>query len=269
MAISKLAKEEVELGEAMNSYDRYTSTHGDVMKMMKSIGDHLAAHKKAAISHSSPYDKKKGPHWGHVGDIDSIHSRLKDIHDQLAQQGEYSKMHEEIEDLQELSRALVGRYARRAKDEADYGNPLKSRAKGREMASRKRWGGSTSYVKPARVPATEEVDLEEKIAPNASMGTYIKDFQKSDAPQFKGKSKEKRRVMAIAAKLSAERGGKPLNKEERLLANLGDLAESHKRTLLDVFAKLNEDNQRKFMATCETPEGIEQMLNFAIQNRGE
>lgn len=115
----------------------------------------------------------------------------------------------------------------------------------------------------------EEVDLEEKLSPKASMGTYIKDFQKSDAPQFKGKSPAKRRVMAIAAKLSAERGGKPLNKEERLLANLGDLAESHKRTLLDVFAKLNEDNQRKFMATCETPEGIEQMLNFAIQYRGE
>ena len=270
MAISKLAKEEVELGEAMNSYDRYTSTHGDVMKMMKSIGDHLAAHKKAAISHSSPYDKKKGPHWGHVGDIDSIHSRLKDIHDQLAQQGEYSKMHEEIEDLQELSRALVGRYARRAKDEADYGNPLKSRAKGREMASRKRWGGSTSYVKAARVPATEEVDLEEKIdMKKASMGTVVKDFQKSDAPQFKGKSQKKRQVMAIAAKLSAERGGKPLNKEERLLANLGDISESHKRTLLDVFSKLNEDNQRKFMAACETPEGVEQMLDFAIQNRGE
>lgn len=270
MAINKLAKEEVELGEAMNSYDRYTSTHGDVMKMMKSIGDHLAAHKKAAISHSSPYDKKKGPHWGHVGDIDSIHSRLKDIHDQLAQQGEYSKMHEEIEDLQELSRALVGRYARRAKDEADYGNPLKSRAKGREMASRKRWGGSTSYVKPARVPATEEVEIEEKLdMKKASMGTVVKDFQKSDAPQFKGKSQKKRQVMAIAAKLSAERGGKPLNKEERLLANLGDISESHKRTLLDVFSKLNEDNQRKFMTACETPEGVEQMLDFAIQNRGE
>ena len=75
--------------------------------------------------------------------------------------------------------------------------------------------------------------------------------------------------MAIAAKLSAERGGKPLNKEERLLANLGDLAETHKRTLLNVFAKLNEDNQRKFMTACETPAGVEQMLDFAIQNRGE
>ena len=38
------------------------------------------------------------------------------------------------------------------------------------------------------------------------MGDVIKDFYKSDAPQFKGKSKEKRRQMAIAAKLTAERG---------------------------------------------------------------
>lgn len=208
-AVDKMTKEEVELEEAMSSYDRYTSTHGDVIKMMKSIGDHLAAHKKDAISHKNSFDpKKKGPHWGHVGDIDRIHGQLKDIHDQLARHGEYAK---------------IG----------------------------------------------EETDLEEKLSPKASMGTYIKDFQKSDAPQFKGKSKEKRRVMAIAAKLSAERGGKPLKKEERLLANLGDISETHKRTLLSVFEKLNEDNQRKFMAACETPEGIEQMLDFAINNRGE
>ena len=36
------------------------------------------------------------------------------------------------------------------------------------------------------------------------MGDWIKDFQKSDAPQFKGKSQEKRRQMAIAAKLATE-----------------------------------------------------------------
>ena len=45
------------------------------------------------------------------------------------------------------------------------------------------------------------------------MGDVIKDFYKSDAPQFKGKSKEKRREMAIAAKLTAERGGKKLGEE--------------------------------------------------------
>ncbi len=40
------------------------------------------------------------------------------------------------------------------------------------------------------------------------MGDVIKDFQDSDAPQFKGKSMEKRRQMAIAAKLEADRGVK-------------------------------------------------------------
>lgn len=40
------------------------------------------------------------------------------------------------------------------------------------------------------------------------MGAWIKDFQKSDAPQFKGKSDKERREMAMAAYLSAKRGDK-------------------------------------------------------------
>ena len=116
----------------------------------------------------------------------------------------------------------------------------------------------------------EEVEIEEKLnMDKASMGTVVKDFQKSDAPQFQGKSQKKRQVMAIAAKLSAERGGKPLNKEERLLTKLADISETHKRTMVSVFEKLNEDNQREFMLACDTAEGIEQMLDFSIQHRGE
>ena len=44
--------------------------------------------------------------------------------------------------------------------------------------------------------------VKEKLTAKAPMDKYIKDFAKSDAPQFKGKSKEKKREMAIAAKLS-------------------------------------------------------------------
>ena len=54
-------------------------------------------------------------------------------------------------------------------------------------------------TKPAQGGLGEKMDMKK-----ADMGDVIKDFQKSDAPQFKGKSKEKRREMAIAAKLSAE-----------------------------------------------------------------
>ena len=52
----------------------------------------------------------------------------------------------------------------------------------------------------------EKMDLKK-----ADMGDVIKDFYKSDAPQFKGRSKKKRRDMAIAAKLEAE--GKSLKDE--------------------------------------------------------
>ena len=60
--------------------------------------------------------------------------------------------------------------------------------------------------------ANEEVEqVDEKLnMKKEKMGDVIKDFYKSDAPQFKGKSKEKRRQMAIAAKLTAERGGRKL-----------------------------------------------------------
>jgi len=44
--------------------------------------------------------------------------------------------------------------------------------------------------------------VQEKITKRTSMADVIKDFYASDAPQFKGKSKAKRRQMAIAAKLS-------------------------------------------------------------------
>ena len=47
--------------------------------------------------------------------------------------------------------------------------------------------------------------LDEKLKASDKMGTWVKDFQDSDAPQFKGKSKEKKQQMAVAAKLGAER----------------------------------------------------------------
>ena len=44
------------------------------------------------------------------------------------------------------------------------------------------------------------------LDPKDGIGSYIKDFKKSKAPQFKGKSDKKKRNMAIAAYLDAKRG---------------------------------------------------------------
>lgn len=54
---------------------------------------------------------------------------------------------------------------------------------------------------PCPRPFKEGV-VAEKLGPKSKPETYIKDFKKSDAPQFKGKSAEKKRQMAIAAYMS-------------------------------------------------------------------
>ena len=53
------------------------------------------------------------------------------------------------------------------------------------------------------------------LDPKDGIGSYIKDFKKSKAPQFKGKSEKKRRQMAIAAYLDAKRGPQ----EAKLMGN--------------------------------------------------
>ena len=46
--------------------------------------------------------------------------------------------------------------------------------------------------------------IKEKLTKRSSIGKHIDDFKKSDAPQFKGKSKEKKRQMAVAAYLQKQ-----------------------------------------------------------------
>ena len=276
------------------------------------------------------------PKMGYDGQLKKMQNRRVGVNRAL------DKMYgEEAEQIDELSHDTLRRYRMKAKSIGDNEKgDINYRAKGRELAGRKTYGGRMAGIEKAKVMAKEEAeeldelsigtmksygdkrartafsggrkpgqsvdagikmkskqsnslslartkinrardtgstvlnkeeaDLEEKLnMDKASMGTVIKDFQTSDAPQFQGKSQKKRQVMAIAAKLSAERGKLPMNKEQRLLVKLADLAETHQRTMVSVFEKLNEDNQHAFMQACDTADGIEQMLDFSISYRGE
>jgi hypothetical protein len=76
----------------------------------------------------------------------------------------------------------------------------------------------------------EPVELNEKLKASDDMGDWVKDFQDSDAPQFKGKSMKKRQQMAIAAKLAAEREA-GMRKEEFELDEVSrDLARKTAKT---------------------------------------
>ena len=63
-------------------------------------------------------------------------------------------------------------------------------------------GDADAKTKPSTHTKKFKQMFGEVLPDDADQGDYIDDFQKSDAPQFKGKSKEKRKEMAIAAYLS-------------------------------------------------------------------
>lgn len=87
------------------------------------------------------------------------------------------------------------------------GADLKNKIRGLKdkLGKGQRRGGLAPRSMQESILATDYL-LEKINMKKAKMGDVIKDFQESDAPQFQGKSKEKRRQMAIAAKLSADRG---------------------------------------------------------------
>ena len=66
-------------------------------------------------------------------------------------------------------------------------------------------GDADAETKPSEYTKKFKQMYGEALPKNADMGDYIDDFQKSDSPQFKGKSEKKRKEMAIAAYLSKQR----------------------------------------------------------------
>ena len=95
-------------------------------------------------------------------------------------------------------------------DKADYSkekNIIRKREKGLDMADR---NAKNKFYKALRKHATNThgKPMKEELNVSDGVGSWIKDFKASDAPQFAGKSDKQRREMAVAAYLSAKRGKK-------------------------------------------------------------
>jgi hypothetical protein len=216
------------------------------------------------------------------------------VRDMLAKEKKPVKEEAQID---ELSRATIGRYSLKAKSIADNEGG-KDRTKGRELAGRKRWGGSMSGVEKAKVMATEESEQIDELS-KKTLGSYVSKASKSATGLMAGAAaigatggsahgKEMGRT-AVKRLKGIDKAVNKLTKEdiinrtiekyvpedikftpeERLLKRLDGLSESHVNTLLGLFEALNSENQNKMIETVETREGINSLLNFALENRGE
>lgn len=141
---------------------------------------------------------------------------------------------------------VLNQYRPKAKDEQDFADKHEVEVtddankngdevfKGTKVKTVERSKTRHGYDVGADEKVYEEVEqVEEKLGAGANAGDYIKDFEKSDAPQFAGKSKEKRRKMALAAFLNKE----SVNYAEETLDEEVDV------TLLALYAQLDEANQ--------------------------
>ncbi len=94
-----------------------------------------------------------------------------------------------------------------AKQRADVAQ--KELAMKQRMAAQK--GVNLTSLAASYEPEGDQID--EKITAKTDMGAAIKDFYASKSPQLAGRTKEERRKSAIAAVLTARRGGKKLGEE--------------------------------------------------------
>jgi len=119
--------------------------------------------------------------------------------------GSDEKVYEEADHLEEVSHEGAVRAASVWKNKGDFkrANLYMKLAKALERNDR-----TTAQAIETQISSiSEDNRLEEKLNPSMGAGEYVSDFEKSKAPQFAGKSKEKRRMMGIAAYLSAKKGG--------------------------------------------------------------
>lgn len=216
---------------------------------------------------------------------------------------EKSLKKEEVEDLEELSVKKLTDYTAAASDARRHrGMPttkLDNRYKGVMRAGDKINKGFS------KVHATEEVENLEELS-KKTLGSYVKkastqafgkgytggsmmvrgDMNRDKEEENIGKKNVDKGVRRLAGiskatdKLTKEEIiNRTIEKyvpeemkftpEERLLKRLDGLSESHVNTLFGLFEQLNSDNQTKMLHTCETIEGINSLLDFALQNRGE
>lgn len=210
--------------------------------------------------------------------------------------GEDESVYEEIEDLDELKRETVRSYYNKAGMEGKNAaarikvgggdrsggkdtQTLKKRAKGREMALNRRYG---------KVPTSEEVEQVDELS-KSTLGSYVKKATNQAFNQgFAGganlsrgqeheKQGERQVNKAVKRVIGVNKAVNKLTKEEAdyLIGRYADFKESIdqlaprlQEAMYFVFDRLNEENQDVFMTSCETYDGLEQMVAFAIENRG-
>jgi hypothetical protein len=218
--------------------------------------------------------------------------------------GEDESVYEEAEQIDELSQDKLMAYRSAAKKQGsgiqdrmkvgggDWSKDgkdtktLKKRMSGYKMAGRKvNPGLAASMGKAPRVAANEEVEQVDeglggayrynqmmKRKRNEYLG-MVKKHQDAGHDLQTAKNKASQELDALEAKRRKNARPLPqtrdLMKKEEFEQAIEGLSPRLQETMYNIHDRLNEENRDKFVAACQTEEGLEKMIAFAIENRGE
>ena len=194
----------------------------------------------------------------------------------------YHPVKEEVESIDELSTNKLADYKKKAgaaASTADKAGDTKTgnkRFSGIMKATRKQFANDAKKT-------NEELDIElaEVLSKDSSAGDFIHDFVNSDNPKFAGKSKEKRKQMALAAYYAKQKNEELSPKQKEIDKNKNgkidgfDLAHLRKKTeeLSPAQKAIDKNKNNKIDATdlahLRSKKKLPQGAYFAAQRRKE
>ena len=229
--------------------------------------------------------------------VDNRYAGVKKASDKLAT--------EEVEQVDEISADMADRYLKgkrerdwKRSDDGSYSVPTNARPQDTRRKNIDARGTSLAIKSIRRLRNTvakEEVQIDELS--KKTMGSYVNKAaerigtkgvsaglriaaDEKSSGNFKDMGKRQKGIARAVSKLTKEDIiNRTIEKyvpedvkftpEERLLKRLEGLSESHIGIIVGLFEQLNSDNKLKMIESVETYDGINQILNFALENRGE
>lgn len=178
-------------------------------------------------------------------------------------------MDEEAEQIDELSNATLGSYKTKAADSekamTDKSSTLSVPAKDRNAAAVKA-NQRRQGMKLATAKMSEEVEqIDEVLTKSTTAGETIHDFVHSKNPKFAGKSKEKRKQMALAAYYAKQRNEEVEVIDELSKATMGSYVKKSSQDLKNLEAGREKgEGFEKHVARNRTQDNRTKGINRAV-----
>jgi len=193
-------------GNLANNYPPYDKvTRGDVIAGATGK-DQMGGKKKKGMKESSHYDPMEDPDFDHDEAEENRGVSGKNNPKGGKALGKKKRgMKEGFSNWrQDLSEVMTDVGGNKKIKEKKINNKIKINPK---------LGEAIEQLGGVLIEMVEVEQIDEKITAKTDMGTAIKDFYASKSPQLAGRSKEQRRKAAIAAVLTARRGGRKLGEQ--------------------------------------------------------